>query len=138
MVFRNKDVRYCPVGALALYFLWRFQLEGEAWPKFGNHLVWRSTKLLAKVDDPHAEMGSKAHAEACEKAYRLARCRYLKGTHTGRRTGCSLADMLDVPDAQMRRLGRWDHSRMTQHYSTGMAIKGARMLAGHGSESGIS
>lgn len=137
MVFRNKDVRYCPIGALALYLFWRFQVEDEPWPKFGHRMVWYSTKLLAKVNDPHDEMGAKAHAEACNKAYELAQCRFLKGTHTGRRTGCGLADMLDVPDAQMRRLGRWDHSRMTQHYSPGMPRQGARMLAGHGSEPGI-
>ena len=46
--------------------------------------------------------------------------------------------MMDVPDAQMRRLGRWDHSRMTQHYSTGLPRQGARMLAGHGPEPGKS
>ena len=45
---------------------------------------------------------------------------------------------MDVPDAQMRRLGRWDHSRMTQHYSTGLPRQGARMLAGHGPEPGKS
>jgi len=44
--------------------------------------------------------------------------------HVGRREGCKLADMMDVPDAQMRRLGRWDHSRMTQHYSTGLSRQG--------------
>ena len=45
--------------------------------------------------------------------------------------------MMNVPDAQMRRLGRWDHSRMTQHYSTGLPRQGARMLAGHGPEPGM-
>jgi len=45
--------------------------------------------------------------------------------------------MMDVPDAQMRRLGRWDHSRMTQHYSTGLPRQGARMLAEHGREPGM-
>jgi len=53
------------------------------------------------------------------------------------REGCKLADMMDVPDAQMRRLGRWDHSRMTQHYSTGLPRQGARMLAGYGPDSGM-
>ena len=45
--------------------------------------------------------------------------------------------MLDVPDAQMRRLGRWDFSRMTMHYSSGLPRQGARILAGHGADPGI-
>jgi hypothetical protein len=95
-------------------------------------------RLNRGSNDPHDEMDAKAHAEASSKAYELPQCKFLKEAHTGRRTGCGLTDMLDVPDAQMQRLGRWDHSRMTQHYSNGMSRKGARMLAGHGPESGIS
>jgi hypothetical protein len=45
--------------------------------------------------------------------------------------------MLDVPDAQMRRLGRWDSSRMTKHYSSGLPRQGARILGGHGQTAGI-
>src|SRR5579859_4236343 len=78
-----------------------------------------------------------AHSKVLTTAFRDAKCLYLKGTHVGRREGCKLADMMDVPDAQMRRLGRWDHSRMTQHYSTGLPRQGARMLAGHGPEAGM-
>ena len=48
-----------------------------------------------------------------------------------------MAEMLDVPDAQVRRLGRWDHSRMTRHYSSGLAKQGARILAGHGPDPDI-
>ena len=81
-------------------------------------------------------MRYKSHLQACEKAFEKAECRYLSGTHVGRHEGCKLADMIDVPDAQMRRLGRWDHSRMVQHYSMGLPRTGARHLAGHGLKDG--
>ena len=45
--------------------------------------------------------------------------------------------MLDVPDAQMRRLGQWDSSSMTQYYSSGLPKQDARILAGHGLDKGI-
>ena len=81
-------------------------------------------------------MTYQAHNSVLNTAFTAAKCLYLKGTHVGRKEGCKLADMMDVPDAQMRRLGRWDHSRMIQHYSTGLPRQGARMLAGHGEKSG--
>jgi len=117
---------------------WRYHMETEPWPSFHDRLAWYPTKLLAKVDaSPFEKIGAESHRQACNEAYARAQCRLLKGTHTGRREGCKLADMLDVPDAQMRRLGRWDHSRMTQHYSTGIPKQGARIMAGHGSDPGI-
>jgi hypothetical protein len=89
------------------------------------------------MDDPHAEMSYSAHRDLCNIAFKNADCRYLKGTHCGRHEGCKLADMQDIPDAQIRRLGRWDHSRMVQHYSLGIPRTGARSLAGHGTMEGM-
>jgi Centromere DNA-binding protein complex CBF3 subunit, domain 2/Transcriptional activator of glycolytic enzymes len=83
-------------------------------------------------------MSYSTHRTLCNDAFRKAKCHYLKGTHCGRHEGCKLADMQDIPDAQIRRLGRWDHSRMIQHYSLGIPRTGARHLAGHGSMEGIS
>jgi hypothetical protein len=85
----------------------------------------------------HIEITPQSHRGVCNMAYKKAGCKSLNGTHSSRREGCKLADMLDVPDAQMRRLGRWDHSRMTRHYSSGLAKQGARILAGHGSDPGM-
>jgi len=131
-------VELCPVGALAFYLFLRFDIEMESWPPFDNRLQWYQTTLLAITNDPYTEMSYPTHHEMCNDAFKKARCRYLKGTHCGRHEGCKFADMQDVPDAQMRRLGRWDHSRMIQHYSLGLPRTGARHLAGHGSAEGVS
>ena len=136
VAFRNKNVEYCPVNAVALYLFYRFHVEMESWPEFSDRLAWYSTKLLAKSSNVHEQIASHSHREVCNTAYKKAGCKYLSGTHTGRHEGCKLA-MLDVPDAQMRRLGRWDHSRMTQHYSTRLPRQGARILAGHGADPGM-
>lgn len=91
---------------------------------------------MAKEGRPYESITFQAHSDVLNTAFTAANCLYLRGTHVGRKEGCKLADMMDVPDAQMRRLGRWDHSRMTQHYSTGLPRQGARMLAEHGREPG--
>jgi hypothetical protein len=109
----------------------------EPWPEFGNRLKWYTTKVLPPIKDPHRELGYASHLDACNTAYENAGCKWLKGTHEGRREGCKLAEMTGVPDAETRRLGRWDRSRMAQHYSTGLPRQGARVLAGHGADAGI-
>ena len=39
--------------------------------------------------------------------------------------------MQDISDAQIRRLGRRDHSRMIQHYSLGIPKTDTQHLTGH-------
>ncbi|TMC16492.1 MAG: hypothetical protein E6J34_19965 [Chloroflexi bacterium] len=136
LAFRHKDVERCAVGALALYLFIRFHIQNEPWPPFHDREQWYKTKLLAKERSPYESLTYQAHNSVLNTAFTAAKCLYLKGTHVGRKEGCKLADMMDVPDAQMRRLGRWDHSRMIQHYSTDLLRQGARMLAGHGEKSG--
>jgi Centromere DNA-binding protein complex CBF3 subunit, domain 2 len=138
IAFRNKDVQYCPVGAVALWLFYRIHTLSEPWPNFCNRREWYSTKLLSKIGSFRETISPDSHREVCNAAFAKAKCIYLSGTHVGRREGCKLADMLDVPDAQMRRLGRWDFSRMTMHYSSGLPRQGARILAGHGADVGIS
>lgn len=138
MAFRNKEVQYCPVGGVALWIFYRYHIMNEPWPDFTCPLVWYRTKLLSKLGgEPNEELSFYSHRDACNAAYVKAECKYLRGTHEGRREGCKRADMLDVPDAQMRRLGRWDSSRMTKHYSSGLPRQGARILGGHGQAVGI-
>ena len=113
VAFRNKNEQYCPLDALAFYLFYRFHVEREPWPDFSDPLAWYSTKLLAKSSNVHEEIADQSHREICNTVYKKAGCIYLNGTHSTRREGCKMADMLDVLDAQIRRLGRWDHSRMT-------------------------
>jgi hypothetical protein len=121
---------------MAFWFYYRWHIAGEPVPNFADRSEWYKTKILSTVKDRFKSLEKSSHADACDTAYRAAQCIYLRGTHTGRREGAKHADMLDIPDAQMRRLGRWDHSRMTQHYSTGIPKQGARVLAEHGHEPG--
>jgi len=114
----------------------RFDVIKSDFPPFENRLQWYQTKLLAKRHNPFGQLCYQAHKKACNSAYDAVGAKNLSGTHVARREGCLMADMMDVPDAQMRRLGRWDHSRMVQHYSSGLPKAGARRIAGHGFEEG--
>ena len=63
-------------------------------------------KLLAKSSNVHEEISSQSHREVCNTTYKKAGCKYLNEIHSTRREGCRMTEMLDIPDAQMRRLGR--------------------------------
>ena len=117
----------------------RFHVAMEDWPQFANPELWYKTKLIARADGGSQceEISYSSQLQACNEAFTKAKCLYLSGTHVGRHEGCKLADMQDVPDAQMRRLGRWDHSRMVKHYSSGLPRTGARSLAGFGHAEGM-
>jgi len=62
--------------------------------------------LLAKKRSPYESLTYQAHNSVLNTAFIAAKCLYLKGTHVGRKEGCKLTDMMNVSDAQMRRLDR--------------------------------
>ena len=78
----------------------------EPWPPFDDRKQWYQTKLLAIQGHPYESLKAQSQRDICNNAYKKVGAVILRGTHTGRKEGCKLADMLDVPDAQMRRLGR--------------------------------
>ena len=79
-------------------------------------------------------MSYSTHRELCKKA----NCHYLKRTCCGRHGRYKLADMQDIPDAQIRGLSRWGYNRMIQHYSLSIPRFGARHLLEHGSMESMS
>ena len=57
-------------------------------------------------------------------------------THAGRKAGLQQAEMLDIPDPQLRQLGRWENSRMNQHYSNNIPRQALRIMAEQDGSSG--
>ena len=56
---RNRDVRLCPVGALALYLFHRWHGSGEAFPALESRRSWYLTKLL--LGSPHKPQESMSY-----------------------------------------------------------------------------
>jgi hypothetical protein len=121
---------------MALYLFLRFHVAHEPWPDFTDMLGWQKIKLLRCRIDPTVKLSYSAQNLAIKTAFLDHHINLKSWTHLGRKAGCQLGEALDVPDAQIRRLGHWDTSRMAKHYSSGIARQAARMLAGHGSEAG--
>jgi len=143
VVFRHKRLELCSVSGMAFYFFYRYHLSSQPWPDFdeipdsdNDSPGWYKLRVFAKEEDGFEAITYTSHKNVCNNAFRRADCQILTGTHVCRREGCKLADALEIDDSSMRRLGRWDHSRMTQHYSSGIPRRGARELAGHGADEG--
>ena len=138
MAFRHKSVEKCCMGALAFCMFSRYHMTNEEWPPFQDRERCYKTKLLCNKNDPFKAITQQGHIRICKNTFEETNCKILKGrsTHVGRKEGCKLADMMDVPDSQLRRLGRWDHTRMIQHYSTQLPKQAARIIAGHGPDQG--
>ena len=120
---------------MAFYLFLRFQIICETWPEFSN-IGWQEIKLLHSRTDPKKKLSYSAQNLAIKTAFLDHDIKLKSWTYLGTKAGCQLGEALDVPDAQIRRLGHWDTSRMSRHYSSGIARQAARMLAGHGSEAG--
>ena len=121
---------------MAFYLFLRFQVDHESWPDFSDMLGWQKIKLLRGRLDPTKKLSYSAQNLAIKTAFLNHHINLKSWTHLGRKAGCQLGEALDVPDAQIRRLGHWDTSRMANHYSSGIARQAARIIAGHGNEAG--
>ena len=121
---------------MTFYLFLRLHVAHEPWPDFSDMLRWQEIKLFRGRINPTAKLSYLAQNLAIKTAFLNHRINLKSWTHLGRKAGCQLGEALDVPDAQIRRLGHWDTSRMARHYSSGIARQAARMLAGHGSGAG--
>jgi hypothetical protein len=136
-VFRHKEPLLCTIGAIAFYFWLRFDFNGEAWPRFHDGDTWQSIRILKNSRRAQfKKLTYSAQLKACKSAFEGLGIKETHWTHISRTTGLQMAEQLDVPDAQLRLMGGWDYSKMVQYYSSKIARKGARMMAGQENERG--
>lgn len=136
-VFRHKEPLLCTVSAIAFYFWFRFDINGEPWPQFHDGDKWQSVRILKNSRrDQFEKLTYAAQLKACKSAFMGLGIKTTHWTHISRTAGLQMAEQLDVPDAQLRLMGGWDYSKMVQYYSSKVPRQGARMMAGQESERG--
>lgn len=148
--FRQKDPLVCVVGALALYFFWRFDVCGEDLPNFTDNeqlyvcpqtsfiadiltflsfLLSNPIKLL-KGGDRTKPMSYTTQNKAFKAAFKACNIATTKVTHAGRGSGVRMAESNGVGEAQLRRLGRWNANKMVGCYLTQLPIEAMLGMAG--------
>ncbi len=99
---RHRDYRSCLIGALAVYFFWRWHLSGESFPCFRTSQDWYNIKVL-KRDSAHLteSLSSSTAASWMARSYEKSRIKGSKITHY-RVSRCKGAEENGIQEAQVR------------------------------------
>lgn len=118
-VLRHRNYQSCLIGALAAYFFWRWHLSGEPFPCFRRSQDWYNTKVL-KRDNPNLDkkLSDSTANSWTRRLYTLSGIQGSKVSHMPRSSGARIAEANNVPEAQIRRGGRWNSDQMTGCYLT--------------------
>jgi Centromere DNA-binding protein complex CBF3 subunit, domain 2 len=90
---------------MAFYLFLRFNVDREPWPDFSDMLGWQKIKLLRNRISSTKKLSYSAQNLAIKTAFQDHQINLKSWTHLGRKAGCQFGEALDVPDAQIRRLG---------------------------------
>lgn len=141
---RARSVFSCPLGALGLYLMARFELtkefEGPNCPDFTINSDWYDIKLLVGFgtnngeENPVAgrtkEMNSNGYNDAVKgilKSHGIPSNHY---GHLGRVLGAANLQFQEIPDEEIRQLGNWQVTVRDQSYSTKLPLPAMRAMAG--------
>lgn len=98
---RHRDYQSCLIGALAVYFFWRWHISGEPFPCFRTSQDWYDIKVL-KRDNLHLKdsLSSSTATEWISRCYKKSGIKSSKITHN-RVSGCKGAEENGVQEAQV-------------------------------------
>ena len=128
-VVRHKEVLYCPMSQLAFYFFYRWECTKEPPPRFQQRQMWYDLYVLkASLSKP--ALSYETQLEWTNRLFTKAGLRSYKKTHAGRVQGSQDAELAGVPEAQIRRAGRWNTDAMSNCYLSGIPLDFVRSTAG--------
>jgi len=99
---RHRDPVLCPVGALAHWLVFRWEITGETPPDFRRRESWYNTKVLpGKLSQAQKEMSDDTQRSWFLPALEAVAIDSSKVIHAPRRSIARLADMWEVPADQV-------------------------------------
>lgn len=127
---RHKDVRICVQGALAMYLFARFHIDCEPFPNFADPSEWYNIKLLKSGKSRVIPMSYRTQYKAIGDAFDACGIASKSKTHAGRGSSVRMAELLGVPEFDLRQLGRWNQTAMEGCYLSRLPRKAMRALGG--------
>ena len=128
-VVRHRDVRVCTIAHLAAYLVYRWDITGEAPPRFQRRRLWYDTFLLLG-HNPAKAMSYDTQLKWTAEAFQKAGLSSIKKTHAGRAQGAKQAELEGVPEAQIRRAGQWNTDALSNCYLSHLPRDFVRSMAG--------
>ena len=141
---RHKDVRICPVGALAFMLGFRFaqtrEFESFTAEQWLDNSSWFDVKLLVDASrstnrcDP---MKNNSYSDAIKSVLMSLSIPSTHFVHLGRVVGPKILETKEVDSEEIRRLGNWDPKIQESCYSTKLPMTAMRAMAGYTTASGM-
>ena len=101
-VLRNKEVLLCPVGALAFWLSYRWDVFGEEFPDFSDRASWFATKVVpGKLSAPKTEITYRTQNTWVKNLFSETGITSSKVLHTPRKTVARMMDLFEVPAEQV-------------------------------------
>jgi len=106
-------------------------MQNEPCPDFNDPENWQRIKALRQKSNDPRTSAKYQHQLACTRAaYNLVGITTSRATHGNRHCGVQEAEADGLDPANLSRLGRWNHDKMTTYYLSGIAVPGAFAGAG--------
>src|SRR5277367_6020493 len=129
---RNVDPLLCPLSALAFYFFNRWGRDGAApFPSlrqpedyYGHYVFPGSVRV------PERPLSYATQLDWSRKMFQAVGIHMKEKTHCPRKQAPRLAEIRGVPEAQIRRAGRWNTDAMTGVYLSYLPRAFMRSIAG--------
>jgi hypothetical protein len=128
-VVRHRELRLCTIAHLAAYLVYRWDVAGEAAPRFQRRQQWYDTFLLLG-QTPLKPLSYETQLQWTNDAFGTAKLSSLKKTHAGRAQGAKQAELDGVEEAQIRRAGRWNQDVLSNCYLSHLPRSFVRSMAG--------
>jgi hypothetical protein len=104
---RHRDPKACLVSALAFWFFWRWQCEGERFPRFARSEDWYDIKVLRQSkENPAAYISSQTANSWTRRIYDKYGIATSKASHTPRIASSQNTDLAGISEASIRRASR--------------------------------
>ena len=102
---RAKTALACPVGALAQWLVYRWDVSDEEPPNFADRSSWYTTKIIpGDLKAPGEEMSSQTEAKWVDRTFNSIGFVSSKVLHTMRKSVSRLMDFLELPWDQVKPL----------------------------------
>jgi hypothetical protein len=101
---RHRDYKSCLIGAIAVYFFWRWQHSGESFPSFRTSTDWYRIKVL-KRDNEHLTdpLSIQTASTWTSRIFKACGIQSTKVQHAPRVKGGQIAEDRGVPEEQVKR-----------------------------------
>jgi hypothetical protein len=137
-VMRHRDVELCPVGALALYLFYRFQVAKEELDLSANS-KWFDVKLLLGTNstDHTKAMHDQQYAKTIKKVCSELGLVTSHFVHFGRAVGLVTGEYNELSGEELKNLGNWNVDTMEDRYSAKVPYPTMRVMAGQPKEKNL-